>query len=154
MKYIVTLAAADRQELEHMVRSGTHSARVIARARLLLLSDRSLGERRSNNQIMDALQVSETFVLQTRKRYNEEGLHAALFERPRPGAAPRLTGDIEARITVLACSNPPDGYSRWTVRLLTDKIIELGLIENISHVAVHEKLKKMNLSLGKSEAGA
>jgi hypothetical protein len=89
-----------------------------------------------------------------RTRYNEEGLNGALYERPRPGAAPKLTGDIEAQLTLLACSAPPDGQARWTVRLLADKIVELGLVDKISHVAVHDKLKKMNLNLGKTGAGA
>jgi hypothetical protein len=154
MKYKITLTASDRQLLDQLIHSGSQSVRVITRARVLLLSDCSQGARRSNNQIMDALQTSETLILQTRRRYNEEGLSAALYERPRPGAAPRLTGEIEAQITMLACSTPPDGHTRWTVRLLTDKIIELGLIDKISHVAVHEKLKKMNLNLGESKAGA
>jgi hypothetical protein len=154
MKYTISLSAPDRTALERIVGSGTEKARVITRARLLLLSDRALGVTRSNLEIMDALQISCTLVLQTRKRYLDAGLDAALYERPRPGRAPKITGDIEAHITTLACSEPPDGRAHWTLRLLTDRIVELGLVEKISHVAIHKRLKKMNLSLGGSAVGA
>ena len=142
MKYTITLSAPDRTALERLVGSGTEKARVITRARLLLLSDRAMGVNRTNLEMMDALQVSGSLLLRTRKRYLDAGLDAAIHERPRPGRAPKITGEIEAHITALACSEPPDGRAHWTVRLLTDRIVELGLLEEISHVAIHTRFKK------------
>ena len=154
MKYAINLSVVDRSVLEHMVSCGSAKARVLTRARVLLLSDHSQGDARSNGEIMDALQISTTLLFQTRKRYIAEGLDSALQERARPGHAPVLTGDVEAQMTMLACSDPPEGHARWTVRLLADKLVELNVVEEISHVAVHKKLKKMNLSLGESKVGA
>jgi hypothetical protein len=69
-------------------------------------------------------------------------MQAALYEKPRPGAVPKITGDIEAQITVLACSDPPEGQARWTVRLLTERVIELGLVDSVSEPTIWERLKK------------
>jgi hypothetical protein len=76
-------------------------------------------------------------------------MHAALYDKPRPGAAPRFTGEVEAQLTMLACSQPPAGHARWTLRLLADQMIELGYVEYISHVTVRELLKKTNSSRGR-----
>lgn len=154
MKYKITLPSSDRLELVKLTSSGTISARVMKRAQVLLLSDRSQGECRSNNAIMEALGVSETLILSVRKRYDEEGLKAALYERPRPGAVPKITGDVEAKIVAIACSDPPDGHAKWTVRLIADKVVELEMLDSISHVSVHGRLKKTLSSLGKSHPGA
>jgi hypothetical protein len=75
-------------------------------------------------------------------------MDAALYDRPRPGGKPKITGDIEAKLTMLACSKPPEGYGRWTIQLLADKMVELRYIESISRVAVGKRLKKVNLNLG------
>ena len=88
-----------------------------------------------------------------RRRCLQEGIQAALYDKPRPGSAPKITGDIEAQLTVLACSNPPEGYARWTVRLLADKVVELGLVETIHYTTVATRLKKTKLSPGKSNLG-
>ncbi|MEN6519889.1 MAG: helix-turn-helix domain-containing protein, partial [Armatimonadota bacterium] len=77
-----------------------------------------------------------------RKEFVLGGLESALYDKPRPGAAPKITGDIEARITMLACSKPPEGHARWTLRLLADKAVELEYIDSISHTAISERLKK------------
>jgi hypothetical protein len=71
-----------------------------------------------------------------------------LYEKPRPGAKPKIDGEVEAHLVALACSAPPEGYDRWTLRLLADRLVSLEIIDSISHVAVGEVLKKMNLSLG------
>jgi len=76
-------------------------------------------------------------------------LDAALYEKPRPGASPKITGDIEAKLVTLACSDPPLGRSRWTLRLLADTMVELGYIDSISNVAVYQRLKKTNSSPGR-----
>ncbi len=93
--------------------------------------------------------VSQGTVSNAKKRYFGGGLHEALHDRPRPGRPPKVTGDVEAHMIAQVCSEPPEGYERWTLRLLADCLVELGLLESISHVAVGKRLKKMNLSLGK-----
>jgi len=87
-------------------------------------------------------------VRNVRRRYVEGGLSAALNDKGWPGAKPKLTGELEAKLVLLACSEPPKGYARWTLRLLADQMIELGYIDDVSHVTVREWLKKTNLSLG------
>ncbi len=77
-----------------------------------------------------------------------EGMDAALYDKPRPGAPPKLTGAVEAHLTVLACSTPPDGKARWTLQLLADKLVELELVASISDVAVMHRLKKTNSNRG------
>jgi Homeodomain-like domain len=74
-------------------------------------------------------------------------MEAALYDKPRPGRVPKITGDIEAKLTVLACSDPPEGHSRWTLQLLADKLVELNLVESISAVAIHKRLKKLSETL-------
>lgn len=145
----VHLTSDDRSELEQMVRSGTHSARTLARARILLLADRSQDEKRTDLFIADALQCNRTTVRRVRRRYSEGGLALALNDKERPGAAPKFTGETMAHLTMLACSQPPAGQARWTLRLLADQLIELGYVEYISHVTVRELLKKTNCGPGK-----
>jgi hypothetical protein len=84
-----------------------------------------------------------------RRRYNAGGLPLALNDKGWPGAVPKLTGEVEAKLTMLACSEPPAGHARWTLRLLADQMVELGYIDEVSHVTVREWLKKTNSSLGK-----
>ena len=84
-----------------------------------------------------------------KKRYLAGGLEHGLYERPRPGAAPKIIGEVEAHLIALVCSDPPEGRARWTLRLLADKLVELELVETISHVAVGDALKKTNLNPGK-----
>lgn len=144
----VRLTLDDRNELERMVRSGTHSARTLTRARILLLADRGQGEKRTDLFIADALQCNRTTVRTVRRRYVEGGLPLALHEKSRPGATPTFTGEDEAHLTLLACSQPPAGHARWTLRLLADQMIELGYVEYISHVTVREMLKKTSLRPG------
>jgi putative transposase len=149
MKYPVYLSAEQRSRLENMISSGRDSARVLGRARILLLSDRSQGVRREDAEVAEAVMVCAATVRRVRKQFALGGLASALYDKPRPGAIPKITGDIEARITMLACSDPPEGHARWTLRLLADKSVELGYIDSISHVAVHERLKKTRSSRGR-----
>lgn len=82
------------------------------------------------------------------QKFVEGGLPNALYDQPRPGQKPKITGEIEAQLTMLACSAPPEGKARWTLQMLADKLVELKLVDSISDVAVMHRLKKMNLSLG------
>ena len=139
----------ERTELEQLIKSGHHSARVLARARTLLLLDRSQGKKRTIQEVVEAAMVSQGTVSNTKKRYFTGGVDEALYEKPRPGAKPKIDGEVEAHLIAIACSDPPEGYERWTLRLLADELVALELVESISHVAVHNALKKTNLSPGK-----
>lgn len=145
----IYLKQDERTELEQLIKSGVHSARVIARARALLLLDRSQGEARTIKQVIEAAMVSQGTVYNLKEHYFSQGLNRALYEKQRPGAKPKIDGAAEAHLVALACSDPPEGYDRWTLRLLADRLVSLEIIDAISHVAVGEALKKMNLSLGK-----
>ena len=148
------LTPEQRSELEAFIKSGNAPARVQTRARILLLTDRSTGQGRTDPEVAEALLCSPTTVANIRKRCLQEGLQAALVEKPRPGRAPKLTGEMEAQLSVIACSDPPEGHARWTVRLLSARLIELGFLDQIDHTTIWERLKKINSSPGKSNAGA
>jgi len=144
----INLSRDERSQLDSLIRSGRSLARVITKARILLLTDVSQGQGHQNNEIVSALGTSICTVLRTRKTYLESGLDAALYDKPRPGQKPKITGEVEATLTMLACSDPPDGASRWTLQLLADRLVQIELVDGISAVAVFKRLKKMNLSLG------
>jgi transposase len=147
-KYHVHLSQEDRQELEALIHSGESSARTQTRARILLLTDAGQKKKKGTKEIASALLCSMPTVTNIRKKFVEGGLENALYDKPRPGAIPKITGEIEAHLTLLACSAPPEGRSRWTLQLLADKLVELKLLDSISDVAVMQRLKKMNLSPG------
>jgi putative transposase len=114
-----------------------------------LLSDRSLGQSRDDAEVAEAAMVCTGTVWRIRKEFALHGLESAIYDKPRPGAIPKITGDVEARITMIACSDPPDGHARWTLRLLADKVVELGYLDSISHVAIGNRLKKTTSSRGR-----
>jgi putative transposase len=145
----IQLTEDQRHELNKLVKSGTAQARVLTRARIVLLA--SKGE--SNLHIANSLDTSERTVIRIRQRFQQEGMQA-LYERQRPGRVPIITGDIEAKLVTLACSSPPQGRARWTLQLLADKMVELGYLESISDVGVMKRLKKIGLDLGRSRVGA
>jgi len=147
-KYHIHLSKENRQELEPLMRSGESAARTQTRARILLLTDESQKKLKGTEEIASALMCSLPTITNIRKKFVEGGLENALYDKPRPGAIPKITGEIEAQLTLLACSAPPEGRSRWTLQLLADKLVELKLVDSISDVAVMHRLKKMNLSLG------
>ena len=139
----------ERAELEQLIRAGINSARVIGRARTLLLLDRSRGKKRTFQEVSEAAMVSQGTVSNLKRRYFEGGIAGALYDKPRPGAKRKVNGEVEARLIALACSDPPEGYERWTLRLLANELVALEVVEYISHVTVREVLKKTKLSLGK-----
>jgi transposase len=142
-KYLVDLSAEERETLLQLVRRGKHSSRKVTRARILLLaSDGSTDE-----QIVASLKTAFATVERTRKRFVEEGL-GCLNERPRRGQARKLTGKQEAHIIAIACSTPPTGHARWTLRLLADKVVELNFASSIARETVRQVLKKTNSSRG------
>lgn len=144
----VVLTKTQRTELEQLIRTGDVPARTHMRARILLLSDRSQGQRRTDQAVAEAALCSKGTVVQVRRRLVTGGLAHALYDKGWPGAKPKLTGELEAKLTMLACSEAPAGHARWTLRLLANELVELGYVDEVSHVTVREWLKKTNLSLG------
>jgi putative transposase len=142
--HIVRLKEQERDDLKQYLRKGKSSARSLTRARILLLAD----EGYDDEKIAEALKVSKSTVSRIRTRYCEVGLDFALHEKARSGAPPKIDSRIEVQLTLLACSEPPDGRSKWTVRLLADKLVEMEVIDSISHMSVQRLLKKKKLSLG------
>lgn len=147
-RQVVNLSTEQRKELEEIVHKGASSARKQTRARILLLSDRSQGQKRSQSEVAEMLMCNPTTVGNICRRLGREGLHAALSEKPRPGKPPKVTGEVEAHLVAITCSQAPEGHSRWTLRLLAEHLVALEVVESISPVAVGTVLKKMNLSLG------
>ncbi len=142
--YQITLSSSERRELERIITTGKHSARVINRARILLLTD----EQETDAAIAEIVRISPATVFRIRKRYCQEGFIKAVEERSRSGAPAKLSGRVEAQLTAIACTEPPEGRVRWTTRLLADKLVKLELVESISHQAVGLYLKKTNSSPG------
>ena len=145
----ISLTDDERAELTGLTRSGSVAARTLTRARVLLLADRSQGEQRSNQSVAEATGLHYITVGSLLHRFAKEGLEATLYDKPRPGQKPKITGEIEAHLVTLACSDPPEGAARWTLRLLASQIVAQGHLDSLSHVAVGERLKKMNLSPGR-----
>ena len=148
-KYVIELSDKDKEELLEIVTKGTSPARTILRANILLASDRRSDKYMTVSEIADAYHTTPTTVQTVRTSYCEKGLEATIHRKKRetPPVPPKVTGEVEAHVIALACGQPPKGYSRWTLRLLADKTVELGYIDSISHVTVSNILKKTNLSL-------
>ncbi len=139
----IKLPKNELRSLTTIIKRGATTARIQTRARILDLLHRG----RHPNDIAALLQVSLQTIFNVKRRYLSEGFDASLFDRARSGRPIRIDGAQRARITALACSAPPEGHARWSLRLLADKAIELQLCETISHNAVKEILKKTNSSL-------
>ena len=136
--YIVDLTDEERQTLEDITRKGQTKARKFKRAMVLLKADNGL----SDAQIMEAVSVSRPMVERLRKRFVEGGLERALNDAPRPGQKRKLDGRGEAILIATACSEAPEGHHHWSLRLLAGKLVELQVVESISHEAVRQTLKK------------
>jgi len=153
--YRVFLRLKDRRRLQALVHKGVQKARVINRARILLLADERTEEgRKTDGEISKALGVGLRMVAATREKYFRFGLQQALAEKPRPGHPRKLSGKGEAMLTTIACSDAPEGRSRWTLRLLADRLVELKEVDSIAHETVRRTLKKTNSSRGKRSTGA
>jgi transposase len=149
-KYIVTLTAAERRMLQEMLSRGKAAARKLVHARILLKADAGpAGPGWNDDAIAEGLDVGRATVERVRKEFVEDGLEAALERRkPRREYERALDGDGEAHLIALACQKPPEGRSRWTLRLLADRLVALEYVEQVSYQTVRRTLKKMNLSLG------
>ena len=138
IRHPVKLRAKDREALKQLISKGSEKARKLTRCRILLLADEGKGDTR----ILEALQVSRNTVRVVRLRYAREGLEAAINEQQRPGPPKKFSGRQRAKITALACSDPPQGRSRWTLRLIAGRLVELEMVDDISHQTVKRVLKK------------
>lgn len=155
-KYRVTLTLEERTELERLVSVGRAAARKLTHARILLLADALHGEEYADEAIVTALGASPKTVARVRKRFVTEGIAAAITPRPqplRPGKI-KIKGDVEQKLVELACTDPPRGRCHWTLQLLTDALVVLGLVEAISRETVRQALKKTTSSRGLSRRGA
>lgn len=141
-QFLVQLSAHERERLQGIIRSGKHKARKITRCRILLLADGPDGKK--DQEIADALNVSLATIFGIRRRFSQEGLESAISERPRSGQPPKFKGRAAAKITAIACSTPPAGQAKWTLRLLADRAVELKIVDSISHQSVSNVLKKTN----------
>jgi len=150
IKYAVDLTDEEREQALGVTRRGKSSARKIKRAQILLKA----AEGGSDEQVARAVDTSTTTVFRIRKRFVEEGLVEALNERPRPGQRRKLDGKQEAHVIAVACSEPPEGHTHWTLRLLAGKVVELGFAKSISPETVRQILKKTNSNPGGKSNGA
>ena len=155
-KYRVTLDPDERATLERLVAVGKGAARRLTHARILLLADTAPGSERSDADIVEALGTSVRTVERVRQRLVTLGFEAALNPRPQPArpAQIKIKGDVEQRLVQLACSDPPEGRCHWTLRLLADELVVLGLAESVSTETVRRALKKTTSSRGSSRRGA
>jgi DNA-binding transcriptional ArsR family regulator len=148
--YHVHLTDTERAHLTELIAAGTAPARKLLHARILRKADEGpAGPAWADQAIADAVEVSQPTVSRVRKQYVAEGLEAALNRRaPRRVYQRKLTGEHEARLVALACSPPPAGQARWSLRLLADKLVELELVDDVSYQTVRRTLKKTNSSPG------
>ena len=137
-KHIVKLTSKERKKLLAIVGKGQNKALVIRRAYILLKSD----EGRTDEQIAEALYCDSDTVRNVRQRFGEEGLEAALADKPHPGGSRSLEPRQEAYLIALACSSPPAGQVRWTLKLLASRLVEDGIVERISPETVRLVLEK------------
>ena len=148
-RYVVRLSGEERERLEALVGKGKSPARRLLKARILLKADVSAaGEGWSDSRIIEALETSASMVYRVRKQLVEEGLEAVLSRKQRATAAVAriFDGEKEARLIALACSRPPKGRARWTLRLLENKVVELGIVERASDSTIGRTLKKTRSS--------
>jgi transposase len=149
--YKVTLTKEERDQLTEMTRTGTHAARKMIHALILLNVDcGSDAKKQINEDICKVLKIGMRTIDRVKKRFVEEGLESALKMAPTSRVYNKLVdGDMEAHLIALACGEPPEGFARWSLRLLADKLVELRFSDGISYETVRRTLKKTNLSLGK-----
>jgi transposase len=156
-KYLVTLTADERGHLDALVRRGKASALVLTRARILLKADQANGGPAWDDaRIAGALDVGERTVSRVRQRFVERGFEACLRRKPqdKPSRERKLDGAAEARLIAVACSKPPGGRAEWTMQLLADKLVELGVVEAVSDETVRRAMKKTPSSRGRRSSGA
>jgi Homeodomain-like domain len=156
-KYTVKLNEGERERLRALIDKGKNPAKRLLKARILLKADASEhGEGWSDGRIIEALDTNMSMVTRVRQQFVEEGLEAVLSRKQRaaPARTPIFDGEKQARLTALACSTPPEGHARWTLRLLEDKVVELGIVERASDNTIGRVLKKTRFSLTAKSNGS
>ena len=139
-QYKIELSQEERNQLTRLTTQGTEKVRKVKRAKILLLAD----EGKKDKEIAEGVEVSVGTVERIRKRYGQAGVEGAVNEKPRSGRPMGINGQTRAKITALACTKAPEGRSKWTLRLLADKVVELEYIDSISYQSVRNILKKTN----------
>jgi transposase len=155
-KYKVTLAQEERQGLESIMQKGSHASQKVVNALILLNCDEGEFQprRMRNEDVAAVLKISMRKIDRVKKRFVEEGLDVALGGRPSRRVYQRKAdGDFEAHLVALSCSAPPEGFARWSLRLLADRAVELNYIDRVSYETVRRVLKKTSSNLGKRKAG-
>lgn len=153
-KYPVRLSSQERAELNRLTMQGRTQVRKLKRAQILLLADEHHSQgQQTDKAIADKLGISAATIERSRRHYVEGGLETALNEKPRSGRPPVITGLERAKITALACSTPPVGHARWSLRLLAEKVVELDIVDTICYTSVGEILKKTNCSPSANSPG-
>ena len=145
-KYIVTLTEGEREDLGKLASRGKHRSQKILNALILLGCDEGefQKKRSTNKEIAKVLNISMKKIDRVKKRFVEDGLDITLNGKKRSRIyAKKADGDFEAHLVALSCSNPPEGFARWSLRLLADKVVELDYIDSISHETIRRVLKKM-----------
>jgi hypothetical protein len=154
-KYRVALEAEERADLERLVSAGKAAARKLTHARILLLADVTPGQGRADDAIVTALGVGPRTIARVRQRFVTEGLQAALGRKPQPPRPDKIKikGNVEQALVRLACGDPPEGRCHWTLQLLADKLVALGLVKSLSPESVRTALKKTTSTRGWSRPG-
>jgi hypothetical protein len=148
--YTIKLTKGEVEELMSIINKGSHTSQTFRTAYILLNCDEGRYSKKvTNEQISKVLKVGMRTIDRAKKRFIEEGFDAVLERRPTSRIyETKSDGDVEAKLITLCCSQPPEGFAKWSLRLLADKMVELKYVDSISHVTVRSVLKKMNLSLG------
>jgi len=155
-KYTVTLTQDERNELKKITSKGKHKSQKVINALILLGCDTGefQDKRSTNEEISQVLKIGMRKIDRVKKRFVEEGMDIALIGKKGSRIyAKKADGDFEAHLVALSCSDPPKGFSRWSLRLLADKVVELEYIEQVSHETIRQVLKKTNLNLGATKDG-
>jgi transposase len=153
-KYVVRLTTEEREHIETLLQRGRAHARKLLYARILLKADANGPDRWTDERIAEAFEVSTATVARERQRFLEDGLEVALMPK-KPGRPRRrvLDGRAEAHLIALSCSDPPEGRERWSMRLLADRMVELGNVDTVSHETIRRTLKKTSSSHTSSASG-
>lgn len=151
IRYTIKLTKAEVDELKSIINKGSHTSQTFRTAYILLNCDEGeYSEKVTNEQISKVLKIGMRTIDRVKKRFFEEGLESVLERRPSSrNYDSKVDGDTEAKLITLCCSKPPEGFAKWSLRLLADKMVELNYIESISHVTVRSVLKKTNLNPGR-----
>ena len=149
-KYRVELTESQKRRLGEVANRGRSAARTVKRALALL----KVGEGQTDDQVAEALSISSRTVIRIRKRFCEDGLESALTERPRPGKKRRLDERAEAHLVAIACSDPPEGHTHWTLKMLAERMVELDYVDSVARETVRQSLKKTNSNRGRRKSGA